>query len=219
MSRAAAIALLLSTLAGCRGGAPPARPAGQGAGLLHADVEPPPGATLYQRPQWQVGDCFTLGRGGIVRAEFVVDSADATGYFVRSSGGGRLRRDLDLGNVGEWPAAGDDPQHLLSPADVRYHWPLWVGKRWQCEFVDATPGGPVLTTRADYVVEDLDTVTVPAGTFAALRILRTVWLVGGEDRVLWRTQVIWYAPALGTEVRQILADTKVELLDHRRAGA
>jgi hypothetical protein len=55
---------------------------------------------------------------------------------------------------------------------------------------------------------------VPGGTFEALRILRTSRLVlDGPDKFLDRDSVIWYAPAIGIEVRQLLDETRVELLE------
>ena len=103
----------------------------------------------------------------------------------------------------------------MSPADVRYHWPLWVGKTWSCRFVDRVRGGQALTMQADYHVEGLDRVEVPAGTFEALRVVRRLRLAepGAENRFLTRTQVAWYAPELGIEVRQLLGDTLVELVE------
>ncbi|MBL9077026.1 MAG: hypothetical protein JNL08_05960 [Planctomycetes bacterium] len=215
-------AVLFGLAAAACGAAPPrsepAPPAGDGAGLLQADADAPPGATTYERPAWQVGDRFTLVRGGVLAAEFEVVAADAGGYFVRGPGGVRLRRDLDLANLGEWHPDRDEPQHVLAPRDVRFHWPLWVGKRWSCEYVDRAAGQPALRTRASYLVEDLDTVTVEAGTFAALRIVRTLQLPDAGDRVLTRTQVIWYAPGPGLEVRQILGDSAVDLVAFARRG-
>jgi hypothetical protein len=106
--------------------------------------------------------------------------------------------------------------HELAPVDVHYHWPLWVGKRWRCEFVDRAANGPTLRLQASYVVEALETIEVPAGRFEALRILRCLRLVDGGDDYLTRTQVCWYAPELGTELRQVVADTMVELVEHSR---
>lgn len=216
MNRAHTFVLaVVAAFAGC-GSAPPATlPDGVGRGLLQADAKPPAGATTYERPTWRTGQTFVLVRGDVVGAQFAVEAAAADGYVVRGPGGVRLRRDLDLGNLGEWQPEGDQPLHLLSPVDVRFHWPLWIGKRWSCEFVDRAPGGEALTMVADYEVEDLDTVTVRAGTFAALRIVRTLRLPAAADRVMTRTQVIWYAPSIGTEVRQILGDTEVELVEWR----
>jgi hypothetical protein len=202
-----------AAFAGCGSAPPPALPDGMGRGLLQADTEPPAGATTYERPDWLVGQSFVLVRGDVAGVQFFVESVDATGYWLRSSSGVHLRRDRDLGNLGEWENG--EPVHLLSPVDVRFHWPLWLGKRWSCEFVDRAPGDPPLTMLASYEVEDLDTVTVRAGTFEALRIVRTLQLPAAGDRVMSRTQVVWYAPSIGAEVRQILGDTEVELVEWR----
>lgn len=202
--------------AACGAAPAPALPDGTGRGLLHADTEAPADAVTYERPHWRVGDRFTLVRGDVLAARFVVEAADGNGYVVRGPGDVLLRRDLDLGNLGEWQPGSDEPLHLLSPVDVRFHWPLWVGKRWQCEYVDRARGGRPLTMQADYEVEDVDTVTVRAGTFVALRIVRTLRLPAAGDRVLTRTQVVWYAPDIGAEVRQILGDTEVELVEWQR---
>ena len=213
MKRAAPF--VFAAVAACGAAPSPAMPEGMGRGLLSADSEPPAGAVTYERPTWQQGQTFVLVRGDVVGARFLIESIDEGGYVVRGPGGVRLRRDLDLGNLGEWAPEGDAPLHLLSPVDVRFHWPLWVGKQWSCEFVDRAPGGEPLTMVASYEVEDLDTVTVRAGTFPALRVVRTLQLPAAGDRVMTRTQLVWYAPSIGAEVRQILGDTEVELVEWR----
>lgn len=206
-------------LAAC-GSAPPAPPAmpampeGSGRGVVQSDEQAPAGAATWARPVWRAGDRFTFVRGGVLRGEFVVTDATAEHYAMRI-GELEVRRTLDLGNLGEWSAAGE-VQHVLSPVDVRYCWPLWVGKRWTCEFVDRALGGEAIPMRVDYVVEDLDTVTVPAGTFPALRIVRSARRTD-SDKFLPRWQVTWYAPDAGTEVRQQNGDTLVELEKVQRA--
>lgn len=199
-------------LAAC-GAVAPTLPDGMGRGLLQADATPPAGAVVFERPTWREGCSFTLARGDVVVAKFVVTARSEHGYTVRGPGSVLLERDLDLGNLGERDAASGEPLHLLSPADVRFHWPLWLGKRWSCEFVDRVRGGPAMTMLANYQVESMDTVTVPAGTYEALRIVRQLRLRDAGERVLTRTQVVWYAPSIGVEVRQILGDTAVELLE------
>jgi hypothetical protein len=179
-----------AAFAGCGSAPPPALPDGMGRGLLQADTEPPAGATTYERPDWLVGQSFVLVRGDVAGVQFFVESVDATGYWLRSSSGVHLRRDRDLGNLGEW-------------------------ENGEPVFVDRAPGDPPLTMLASYEVEDLDTVTVRAGTFEALRIVRTLQLPAAGDRVMSRTQVVWYAPSIGAEVRQILGDTEVELVEWR----
>ena len=205
-------ALLLAACA-----SPPMLAEGDGAGLQAVDTTAPAGAKVYERPEWHVGDRFTLVRGTLMEADFAVVQASADGYVLKGPGGVQMRRDLDLGLLGEWRADGSEATHLLAPVDVRFHWPLWVGKTWQCEYVDRDAGRPGLRVTARYRVEDLDTVEVPAGTFEALRVVRTMQLTEAADRVLTRTQVVWYAPSVGLEVRQVLEDTEVVLSRFARA--
>jgi hypothetical protein len=54
---------------------------------------------------------------------------------------------------------------------------------------------------------------VIAGSYDALRIRRTLRLVDGGEKFLTRTQMIWYAPDPGIEVRQLLSDTMIELAE------
>ena len=68
---------------------------------------------------------------------------------------------------------------------------------------------------ASYEVEALDCVTVAAGIYDTLRIRRTLRLVGTGDQYLTRTQMIWFAPDPGIEVRQLLGDTMIELAEYR----
>lgn len=207
--RGLAMSLLLVACHAAPPEAPAAAASASGAGVVQCDREPPPGAATWQRPTWRVGDRFRLVRGELMKGDFVVTAATDSHYAIGVGGGVEVRRDLDLGNLGEWAVDGQ-ALHELSPADTRYHWPLWVGKRWTCEFVDRARGNPELSMRAEYCVEDLDTITVAAGTFQALRIVRTLRLVGSRDQPA-RWQVTWYAPAVGTEVRQVAGDTLVEL--------
>lgn len=190
---------------------PPLPPAARG--LVDAGSEPPAGAVVWQRPQWQVGDRFVLaGGGGRFALQVVAVQQD---HYELAAGAAVLRRDLDLGNLGEWTPAGE-PRHVLLPADVRFHWPLWLGKRWSSEFVDRGAGSDVVV-RADYVVEGLDVIAVPAGTFEALRIVRTARRVETGKDWLPRTQISWYAPAIGHEVRQLVGETMLELVETTRA--
>ena len=203
-----AVVVVAALLVGCRS-TTSSLPSGTGRGVLTVASMPPAGTPTWERPEWRVGDRFELVRGEHMPGAFTVVAAGPDGYRLDAGGGMFLRRDLDLGNLGECTADGE-PVHLLTPADVRYHWPLWVGKTWRCEFVDRARGS-VLTMQADYEVEALDRITVPAGTFEALRIVRRVRLVGADGEHLTRVQIAWYAPAIGSEVRQLVGDSMVEL--------
>ena len=216
MCRRFAIQVLLLGLSGCQG-VPPSMPDGMGRGLVQADATPPAGATTWARPEWQKGERFAAVQGERSHGAFVVVAVEPEAYVLDVGSGLHVRRDNDLGNLGEWVTAGDAPQRLLSPVDMRYHWPLWVGKRWSCEFVDRMRGGPALPMRATYLVEGLDTVTVAGGTFEALRIVRTLHRLDAPEQFRTRTQVTWYAPAIGFEVRQ-LAGEVVELTGHTRGS-
>lgn len=205
--------LLFLFLGACAGAPPPPPlvPEGAGRGLLSADAEAPAGARTWARPAWRVGDETVLIHGERQQGKLVVKAATDAYYELDPGGGTMLRRDLDLGELGGWTATGEARREMV-PVDVRYHWPLWVGKRWSCEFVTRGPGIRAVTWRADYLVEDLDTVKVTAGTFEALRIVRTVRPIEDGDH-LTQAQITWYAPDVGREVRH-LGGTWVELASY-----
>lgn len=190
-------------------------PQGAGRGLLRADAQPS-GVQVWRRPSWNVGSRIELIRGGEVRTALELVAVEDGAYVLDDGAGRQLRRDADLGYLGEWYEG--RPTRVLSPVDVRYHWPLWIGKRWECDFVDRARGGQALPVVASYHVEGIDRVEVPAGTYDALRVRRTLSLVLPEDEgaFLNRTQMIWFAPDLGVEVRHLLGDTMVELDAFRR---
>jgi hypothetical protein len=210
--------VLLLAVAACAAPAPNAPLSVATGGLVAPLPAPtaPAGVASWPRPEWRVGDRFVLARSERTRFPLEVRAIEPSHYEL-TAGGAVLRRDRDLGNLGEWSPAGE-PLHLLLPVDARFHWPLWVGKRWACEFVDRAAGQDV-AVRADYAVEDLDTITVPAGTFETLRIVRTVRRLGDGGDWQPRTQITWYAPAVGHEVRQLVGEALVELVEHTRGEA
>lgn len=187
-----------------------------GRGLVTVSSEAPDGVAVWACPKWRVGDRFTMVRGEQMRGTFTVKAIEGDAYVVDMGNDRLVHRDQNLGNLGEWHAKTGEPQRIMSPVDVRYHWPLWVGKRWQCEFVDQVRDGAAVTMSASYEVEGLDHVEVLAGAFDALRIRRTLRLVGGGEKFLTRTQMIWFAPDPGIEVRQLLGDTLIELAEFER---
>jgi hypothetical protein len=203
----------LAAFAACS--ATPALPDGEGRGLIAFDPAPPPGAETWQRPEWRVGDRQVLRRGGELRVELGVVRADDAGYELRDAASGlRIERDRDLAGLRDLPPpdSGDVPLRATAPRDVRYHWPLWIGKRWRCHLVDKAPSGDAVPLEVRYEVEGLDTVQVPAGTFRCLRVLRTA-RVDAPGRWLERTSITWYSPDAGIEVRQVIDGTAVELVE------
>lgn len=219
MLRTSAVVALLALPACQTPLSPRELPEGHGRGVVAADPAPPAGATTFTAPAWRIGDRFTLQRGDDARAVFAVAGMLPDAYLIDGGagpGGIQLRRGLDLSYQGEFSANGE-PLHVLSPADVRYHWPLWVGKRWQCEFVDRTVGGPAMPVEVAYHVEALETTAVPAGTFETLRIVRHERRRTSQGPSRLRTQLTWYAPAVGSEVRQLVDGELFELItvEHR----
>jgi len=170
----------------------------------------------WPRPEWRVGDRFTLVRGERMKGTFAVTSIVDGAYVLDMGGGSEIRRDRDLGNLGHWRQGKDGPERSMSPADVRYHWPLWLGKQWTCEYIDRTRDGRELRMIASYEVEEMDRVTVPAGTFDALRIRRSLRMADAPEEQPTTAQMIWYAPDAGLEVRQLLGDSMVELVEFER---
>jgi hypothetical protein len=213
------ICLLLATLACCKSS--PTLPEGEGRGLVAADTDAPAGVELFQRPVWHVGDRQVLVRGGQMKLGLVVTRVDEQGYEEQDEGSGlRLRRDLDLANLADLPPAaeGDQPLHVVAPRDLRFHWPLWVGKRWRCNFVDKNVNGAAIPLEVSYEVEGIDTVRVPAGTYRCLRVLR-IARPTVEGHWLEKASVIWYSPEAGLEVRQLVDGYLVELAERTQAGA
>ena len=216
VARSLAAAAVVAVLSGCSS-APQPMPEGSGRGILEAPKQAPQGVQSWPRPTWKVGDQFTLVRGQQLRGTFAVSAIEDGNYIIDMGTGRLLHRDADLGNLGQWLTETGEAERVMSPVDTRYHWPLWVGKTWQCEFVDRVRDGKAVTMQAGYLVEAMDRIEVPAGTFDALRIRRTLRLAGEEgDKFLTRTQMIWYAPEPGLEVRQLLGDTLVELVAFER---
>ncbi|MEZ5963714.1 MAG: hypothetical protein R3F56_07695 [Planctomycetota bacterium] len=199
--------------------AAPRMPDGSGRGLLSHDRTPPDGVETFQAPRWQNGDRLVYLRGDALRLTTHVEVTEAGYDLVDEATGERQALTTTLGDRGELAPdpRGGQPRPVIeqAPADERYHWPLWVGKRWSCHFLRKAPGQPPLPLLVTYVVEDVDEVTVPAGTFRALRIVRRA-NVAAEGTYLGRVAVSWYAPEAGVEVRRIDDGVLTELAELHR---
>ncbi len=211
--------LCASALAACQG-APPAPPL-VGQGLVTVDRTPPEGAATFARPEWLVGDRFVYERGGRMQIPVRVSKADEQGYvLVDERAGLELLLDRDLGELGERVPADPSRDRRRDPVDARLTWPLWVGKRWTCHYVQRAADGSGLPILATYTCDAIETVTVPAGTFDALRIWRRA-RPAVEGEFLDATEVGWYAPAVGWFVRRLADGTLTELreFDRQAPGA
>lgn len=189
-------------------------PEGEGQGILAVDAAPPPGVETFARPQWHTGDRIVFLRGGVARDTFMVE-AGADGYrMVDEETGSVVLKDLNLADVGAEMIGDSEPRAVNVPGDARFHWPLWLGKSWTIHFVQKQ-AGQVIPLIASYRVEAEETVTVPAGTFRTLRILRTIRPATEEP--VWPQQSLhWYAPEIGLEVRSLVRSLLFELDEYQK---
>jgi hypothetical protein len=120
---------------------------------------------------------------------------------------------VDNTRVERWTAPGivltgalfDEETRRFAAPLMRYHFPLVPGKSWN-QFVD---NFDEVTKRAGQInryvrVRGWETVTTPAGSFDAIRMLILTRL---DDDEFWRTATecnydLWYAPAARAMVRE-----------------
>lgn len=202
--------LCFVTLAGCLGPTDLEISTAHGRGVEVMTTTPPGGVEVYQRPEWQVGDRAILRRGNRELLSFRVESIDDRSMTVRSEDG-RLQRELDL-DLGElrWQLGERAQPVEFDPVDKRISWPLWVGKQWTSHFVKKRPGD-TLPVLARYHCDALEKVTVPTGSFDALRI----WCTSRPDvegDFEERVDVYWYAPEVGRVIRKLQGATMTELV-------
>jgi hypothetical protein len=212
----AASALAAGFLAACS--AVPELPAERGRGVIAFDRSAPAGAEQFERPTWHRGDRFAFRHGGATRLEYVVAQQDDDGYVVTSSSGQQLRFTADLGEAGEQRQGDPASQPVRDPADQVLHWPLWVGKRWSCQFAWKTPGQPAVPLRADYHCDAAEIISVPAGALRCLRIWRQV-AIDAEGDYGRRTSLLWYSPEAGLIVRRLDNGMLLELEELHREPA
>ncbi|MGE0141649.1 MAG: hypothetical protein AB7I19_15185 [Planctomycetota bacterium] len=193
------------------------QPLAAGPGLVSHDRTPPADAATFARPDLLVGDRFVFRRGGQERIAVRVSAIEEDAVEFTDEDRGMVNRfDRDFGAVELRDAAGATITRW-DRVDARFHWPLWVGKRWTAQYVRRDEDGevPVL---AEYSCEGRETITVLAGSFDALRILRRSRpLLDGEW--LERVDVLWYAPLVGQVVRRIEDSVLTELEAAHRQGA
>jgi hypothetical protein len=167
-----------------------------------ATTPPPPreSATplVVEAPVWQVGDEWEIrwqnpnGSGTFVWAVNRVETIDGTDYYVVAASEGReiywRKRDRAL-YMDKLPAG--IVTRNVPPMEIP--WPLSVGKSWEGRFTRERPTERATTEEARACsVEKEEHITVPAGTFATLKI------VCRNTRDGQMSQELWYSP----DVRQ-----------------
>jgi hypothetical protein len=205
------LAVLLCALAACRG------PGGQSRapGLRSADREPPPGAEVFARPTWSLGDEFAYRRAEWIDVRYTVLPV-AEGFELADAAQGRsLWLDRDLGQLREGPSGAGPDALRFEPVDPAFAWPLWAGKRWTAEFLLHDQGQSPIRVEARYHCDALEVIQVPAGTFRCLRIWRRD-RVAGPGNYLERVSLDWYSPEVGYLVRRIEDGYETVLVSYQR---
>jgi hypothetical protein len=97
--------------------------------------------------------------------------------------------DMDLNWIGQF---GEGKKSQSAEPCIRvFKWPLRIGEKWSSEYTlrDYSRGVHLHPSKIEVNVRTYEKVTVPAGTFNALRIQ------AGEETV-------WYAPSIGWAVKE-----------------
>ena len=187
---------------------PPAPQTGKG--MLSVDREPPEGAKVFEQPTWTVGDNFVYRRGGQSRLNFRVIEATEAGFVIEDVQSKMRRRfSPELAELGRFFPKREGFVRLTSPQDFRLKFPLWVGKKWSCHFVDNRPGEQ-LAIIASYHCDKLETLDTKVGPLECLRIWRTARLES-TDKFYDRVSVAWYSPEVGFFARRLEGDQLFEL--------
>jgi hypothetical protein len=197
-----------------------------------APVAAPPPAAVGDRWTVRVSDGFNNRALHILRLTVTGVSAEGIAAQVTAEpGGGTLARAYDsTGNPrtgefppglpasGDWPGIASGNRVEYVPALPLLPFPLTPRQVWQ-ERVEARE--PATGKRVEVIVQGqvlgMGTVTVPAGSFEAVKVQTNLFY---QDQATWRSgvterRVDWYAPALG---RVVYTRRDSEYTDHLRSG-
>lgn len=188
------------------------------AGLATHGGPPAPAPEFRAGDQWVYRVTTGFAQPLVYDETWTVTAASPQGTDLRVVAKGGW---LDTERREVWPAPGLVSQGALFEVETRrfatplerYRYPLTVGERWNQNVVNYNEqlgrDGPINR----YVrVLGYETVTVPAGTFEALRLEVLMRLDDGE---LWRwptdcLYTVWYAPAVKGVVKESRRATYVE---------
>lgn len=181
-----------------------------------ASTEPPAGAVKFDAAMPAVGTKLvyrtTDHQGGGTREETwtVVEASYEKRLVFGISDGVDLRiYDKATGN---WIATLRDGKERISmsPDSGTFSWPLWVGKSWLATFAyyDRVRGRSWNPVENWWKVAAYEDVTVPAGTFKALRLEASP----GTNNATQQT--FWYSPEAKIVVKRILERTSGHYLGY-----
>ena len=177
---------------------------------------PPPGSPTFDAAVPAVGTkaVFRITdhqRRGTREETVTVVEAAYQGRAVIGLSDGTDMRVFDKG-TGNWIATlrGGKERFGASPDDGTYSWPLWVGKSWLASYTyhDRERGRSWNPVETSWKVAAYEDVTVPAGTFKALRLEASP----GTNNATQST--LWYAPETGIIVKRIFERTSDHYLGY-----
>ncbi len=183
-----------------------------------SDAQPPAGVRVIEAPDVKVGDSWTynfkegqslrLAQEDGRRIYRVDDVNDKEIILAGSRGEGgawsKSITDRQLNRIGH-PERGEHQFREYTPNDARFSFPLWEGKKWKAKYKVKTA-----IWEADYEVKGRvagwEKITVPAGTFDALKIVNKIdW--NGQRTDQFRnlsgesTYTLWYVPEIKNFVK------------------
>lgn len=145
---------------------------------------------------------------GVVRERkytFRVESVTDSSIQVRTGSKNWFRFTRDWNPTANVP--GDGIERRFEPPVPVYSFPLEPGKTWQGKYRNTRGDGKVFDNDRSVTVEGWEEVTVPAGTFKALKVSSLTYYRrvdaggsggGSSGRIVFN---YWYAPEVGRPVR------------------
>jgi uncharacterized caspase-like protein len=133
---------------------------------------------------------------------FRVESVTDTSIQVRTGSKTWFRYTRDWNLVAYTP--GDGIERKFDPPIPIFSFPLEPGKTWQGKYTTARRDGQVFDNDRSVTVEGWEKVTVPAGTFKALKVSSLTYYRrvdgkgSGGGRIVFN---YWYVPEVGRPVR------------------
>jgi len=163
--------------------------------------------SVVNAPYVEVGDCWTYSAKGIFRKGWVKSYRECIAHIDREKN--LIFAIATLQPSGEevdtlyslsWGEGAVIEGYVRHPPSEWFQFPLHVGDSHQSawQFGDAVMGGSGATSGTGKVI-GWETITVPAGTFRALKIE----FYGVPSRGFPFTNTFWYAPAVNRLVKAI----------------
>lgn len=187
-------------------------------GCATAPLEPPEGAILIEAEfpppgtKW-VTRSVDQTRAATTTTWTVLEEESYKGKPVYRVSDGTVTWLYDRATRNRVAVLHDDREVLtMSPHEGTFAWPLWVGKSWSASFAasDHTRGASFNPVESTWKVEARMPISVPAGSFDALR------LQSSPGRNHTARVTIWYAPEIKLVVKTVEEAIRPSLRDPLR---